>query len=115
MLKLQLVQCLVLAMLEVISRLKVEYEKRLSEVKLAYKEYFTVDDCTTDLDLEEEDNEDVWAGEDDVKLQGIPMELWSDHPIDQQPPFPDRWIDDLADKVEIQRLREMKVLVLATE
>ena len=73
-----------------ISRLKVEYEKRLSEVKLAYKEYFTVDDYTTDLDLEEEDNEDVWAGEDDVKLQGIPMELWSDHPIDQQPPFPDR-------------------------
>ena len=98
-----------------ISRLKVEYEKRLSEVKLAYKEYFTVDDYTTDLDLEEEDNEDVWAGEDDVKLQGIPMELWSDHPIDQQPPFPDRWIDDLADKVEIQRLREMEVLVLATE
>ena len=82
---------------------------------LAYKEYFTVDDYTTDLDLEEEDNEDVWAGEDDVKLQGIPMELWSDHPIDKQPPFPDRWIDDLADKVEIQRLREMEVLVLATE
>ena len=102
-------------MLEVISRLKVEYEKRLSEVKLAYKEYFTVDDYTTDLDLEGEDNEDVWAGEDDVKLQGIPMELWSDHPIDKQPPFPDRWIDDLADKVEIQRLREMEVLVLATE
>ena len=37
-----------------INRLKMEYEKRLSEVKLAYKEYFTVDDCTTDLDLQDD-------------------------------------------------------------
>ena len=29
-----------------INRLKMDFEKRLSEVKLAYKEYFTVDDYT---------------------------------------------------------------------
>ena len=79
-----------------INRWKMEYEKRLREVKLAYKEYFTVDDYTTDLDLQDDsndDDDDVWAGEDDVKLHGIPLELWSDDPLDQTPKTPEKWID----------------------
>ena len=96
--------------------MKMDNEKRRSEVKLAYKEYFTVDDYTTDLDLQDDsndDDEDVWAGEDNVKLQGIPMELWSDEPLDQTPKPPEKWVDELADKVEIQRLCSMRVLVSA--
>ena len=81
-----------------------DYEKRLSEVKLAYREYFTVDDYTTDLDVNDDgsgDEDDLWAGEDTVKLDGIPPELWSDAPIDKAPEMPEKWIDDLADKVEV--------------
>eukprot|EP00435_Cladocopium_sp_Y103_P038874 s175_g10.t1 len=101
-----------------INRLKAEYETRLSEVKLAYKEYFTVDDYTTDLDVTEDfnDDDDIWADEDSVNLQSsIPLQVWSDHPIDQTPPVPDSWIDDLADQVEIERLCAMRVLVRASE
>eukprot|EP00435_Cladocopium_sp_Y103_P049113 s1418_g14.t1 len=101
-----------------INRLRADYEKRLSEVKLAYKEYFTVDDYTTDLDVNEDfndDDDDIWADEDSVKLQGIPLEVWSDDPIDKTPPTPERWIDELADRIEIERLCTMRVLVRASE
>ena len=96
-----------------ISRLKMEYDERLSAVKIAHKEYFTMDDYTADLDTEDAmDDNDDWAGEDAVILSGIPDELWSDAPTDQLAPEPpDKWIDDLADRVEIQRLCSMQVLV----
>jgi hypothetical protein len=61
------------------------------------------------------DENDLWAGEDTVKLDGIPSELWSDAPIDKAPEMPEKWIDDLADKVEVQRLCTMHVLVSAAE
>lgn len=97
-----------------ISRLKAEYDERLSAVKIAYKEYFTMDDYATDLDTEAaaEDEDEDWVGEDAVVLSGIPEDLWSDAPIDQLAPGqPEKWIDDLADRVEIQRLCTMGVLV----
>jgi hypothetical protein len=96
-----------------INRLKLEYEERLSAVKIAYKEYFTMDDYTTDLDTDNQmDDSDDWVGEDTVILSGIPESLWSDAPIDQRAPDPpEKWIDDLADRVEIQRLCSMQVLV----
>ena len=68
---------------------------------------------TTDLDTDNavDDTED-WVGEDTVILSGIPEALWSDVPIDQRAPDPpEKWIDDLADRVEIQRLCSMQVLV----
>ena len=56
-----------------INHLRMEYEKGLREVKLAYKEHLTVDDYTRDADLQEESTDDdyIWAGEEDVKLHGI--------------------------------------------
>ena len=68
---------------------------------------------TADLNTEDAmDDNDDWAGEDAVILSGIPDELWSDAPTDQLAPEPpDKWIDDLADRVEIQRLCSMQVLV----
>ena len=89
-----------------VSRLQAEYEQRLCAVRIAYKEYFTMDDYETDLNIEEPmEEDDDWVGEDAVVLTGIPEELWSDAPTDQPAPgIPEKRIDDLADKVEIQRL-----------
>ena len=97
-----------------INRLRLEYEERLSAVRIAYKEYFTMDDNSTDLTVDDEiDEEDeFWYGEDEVKLGDIPEALWSDAPTDVIPSHaPEAWIDELADQVEIQRLCSMKVLV----
>ena len=45
-----------------INRLRQEYEDRLSAVKIEYKEYFTMDDYSTDLDVENglEEEQDDW-------------------------------------------------------
>ena len=99
-----------------INQLKAEYEERLTKVKLAYKEYFTVDDYSTDLNVEEVQEDDIWAGEDSVKLSAVPDALWSDAAVEKPPTeAPERWIDDIADRLEIQRLTQMQVLVPAAE
>ena len=89
----------------------------ISAVKIAYKEYFTMDDYSTELDMEEPLDEDLWAGEDEVHfVSGVPEALWSDHQIDLTPTqAPEPWLDELADKVEIERLCSMGVLVRADE
>ena len=99
-----------------INQLKAEYEERLTKVKLAYREYFTVDDYSTELDVAEVPDDDIWAGEDSVKLPAVPDALWSDAAIEKTPTeAPEKWIDDMADKLEIQRLTQMQVLVTAAE
>ena len=101
-----------------INRLKQEYEERLSKVKIEYKEYFTMDDYSTDLDVENgfEEEQDDWFGEDEIQLNGTPEQLWSDHPIDATPALPpEQWIEDLADQTEVKRLVEMGVLVPAAQ
>jgi len=100
-----------------VSRLQAEYEQRLCAVRIAYKEYFTMDDYETDLNIEEPmEEDDDWVGEDTVVLTGIPEELWSDAPTDQPAPgIPEKRIDDLADKVEIQCLCSVQVLVPQSE
>ena len=101
-----------------INRLRLEYEERISAVKVAYKEYFTMDDYSTDLNVDDEidDEDEIWHGEDEILLGDIPEALWSDFPTDATPSNPpEAWIDDLADKVEIQRLCGMKVLVRAED
>ena len=40
----------------------------------------------------------------------VPKELWSAAPLDRVPPDPPKWVDDLADKVEEERLQRMGVL-----
>ena len=66
------------------------------------------------LEQAAEEDED-WVGEDLVVLTGIPEYLWSDAPVDQPAGSPEKWIDDLADKVEIERLCNMQVLVPQSE
>ena len=97
-----------------VQRLRMEYEQRISAVQIAYKGYFTMDDYSTELDMEEPLDEDLWAGEDEVQfVSGVPEALWSDHQIDLTPTqAPEAWVDELADKVEIERLWSMGVLVM---
>lgn len=61
-----------------INQLKLEYEQGLSVARVAYKEYFTIDDDSTDLDVDGDMEDDVGAGVESICLSGIPMELWSD-------------------------------------
>ena len=73
-----------------IQRLQAEYEQRLSAVKVAYKEYFTMDDYSNELDLDEnvEGEQDDWAGKNDIQLSGVPEQLWFDFPVDAVPTEP---------------------------
>ena len=71
-----------------INQLKLDYEQRLSMVRVAYKEYFTMDGYSTDLDVDGDMEDDVWAGEESMCLTGTPMELWSDAPTDHPPGEP---------------------------
>ena len=99
-----------------INRIQMEYESRLNAVKIAYKEYFTMDDYSTELDLEDDGamEEDIWAGENEVQLGTISEHLWADFPIDVLPTqSPEKWAEDLADDTEAKRLVGMGALVPA--
>ena len=100
-----------------INRLKQEYEDRLTKVKIDYKEYFTMDDYGTDLNLEEGLEEDSdWAGEDDINFDNSPEQVWADFAIDGPTPGPpEPWIDEIADRLEVSRLVKMSVLIPASE
>ena len=61
--------------------------------------------------------DDYWNDEDEIKLQGVPDELWSNSPLDKMPEQPEARVDEPearvdepAGKVEIARLLDMKVL-----
>ena len=80
-------------------------------VQIGSEEYATMDNYTTELNVEEDITEDdLWADEDQVNLTDVPEALWSEAPFDKLPPAPAGWIDQLADKVETGRLLSMKVL-----
>eukprot|EP00435_Cladocopium_sp_Y103_P041704 s881_g11.t1 len=69
-----------------------------------------MDEYSTDLNMDDHHNDeynDVWSDEDDLKLGTMPHELWSDCPLDQHPPDPE---NRLADQVELQRLSSMGAL-----
>ena len=74
-----------------------------------------MDDYSTDLDMDGDTTDDVWAGEENVFLIGIPDQLWSVAAVEYHPEVPEPWLNKLADRVEIQRLCQMKVLVPAAE
>ena len=57
--------------------MKAEYGERLNAVKIAYREYFTMEDYTTDSTVHATatDDDEDWVGEDYGLLQGIPDDL----------------------------------------
>ena len=56
------------------------------------------------------DDSDLWAGEEEILVAGVPEAFWVDGSPDETPPMPEAWIEELADRVEIGRLLDMGVL-----
>ena len=99
-----------------IERIVAEHEKAIRAVKVSEDEIFhTMDDYETDLQMDDHNEIDLWAGEDEVATTGMPEALWCDAEVKQHPPEPDSWVDRLADEVELQRLCSMGVLARAGE
>jgi hypothetical protein len=96
-----------------LERISAEYSSQVRQVKFGQEAYHTTDEYEHDLQLGDHDNVDMWMEEekDDLAANGMPAELWSDHPIDRCPPAPEESIDRIADRVELSRLCGMNVLM----
>ena len=94
-----------------IERIAAEHEMAIRAVKISENEVVhTMDEYEADLQLDDHEEIDVWAGEDEVQATGMPEELWSSNGVKNHPAEPEGWIDRLADQVELQRLCAMGVL-----
>ena len=94
-----------------INQIRALYESRINMVEFGDEAYHTMDEYEVEqLQEEVEEDDEVWSSEDEVKLVGVPDELWSDASLDSPPSDPERWIDELAEKVEVERLLQMGVL-----
>ena len=99
-----------------IERIVAEHEKAIRAVKVSEEKIFhTLDDYETDLQMDDHNEIDLWAGDDEVATTGMPEAPWCDADVKQHPPEPDSWVDRLADEVELQRLCSVGVLVRAGE
>lgn len=99
-----------------IHRLPREYEEKIKMVKMEYGEYFTMDEYETDLDMTNEDDEnDLWHGEDEVQLPNSPEAVWSNCDVKTVPALPGEEVEEVADMIEIKRLLDMGVLVRAED
>ena len=88
-----------------INQLMQKHEAMIPVVKVGTDEFATMDDYSTELDMNVDVLEDeYWCDEDQVQLGEGPDALWSSLPLDKPPPNPEPWVDQLADEIEIQRL-----------
>ena len=89
-----------------LERISAEYQAMVRTVKFGDETLHTMDEYQHDLQLDDHNNVDMWMEEekDDLAANGMPAELWSDHPIDRCPPAPEESIDRIADRVELSRL-----------
>ena len=82
-------------------------ERRVEAVSLEGETMYHLDEVidveALEADGEQEDVEDLKPG-------AIPDALWSDEPLNRTPPQPSPTIEQLADKVEEQRLKRMGVI-----
>ena len=94
-----------------------QHAQMIRMVKFGTEEYYTMDSYDSDLKQDEfhDDDNDLWAGEEEVLVAGVPEALWNDSSLDESPPTPEQWVEDLADKVEISRLLDMGVLKRFTD
>ena len=77
------------------------------------KFFHTMDDYEADLRLDDHSDTDIWAGEDEITISGMPKALWCDDDTSKRPAEPEHWVDQLANQVELQRLCSMGVLARA--
>ena len=82
-------------------------ERRVEAVSIEGDTMYHLDEVidveALEVDGEQDDVEDLKPG-------AIPDALWSDEPLNRTPPQPSPIIEQLADKVEEQRLKRMGVL-----
>ena len=95
-----------------INQLMQQHESMIRVVKVGTDEFATMDDYSTELDINVDvPDDELWRDEDQVQFGEVPDALWSNLPLDRPPPTPEPWVDQLADdEIEIQRLLEMGVL-----
>eukprot|EP00435_Cladocopium_sp_Y103_P018358 s4574_g4.t1 len=99
-----------------INQLRECQETMIRVVKIGSEEFATLDSYDTELNLEEDEHEDdLWSGEDQLQFDEVPEALWSNMPLDKVPPPPEPWVDQIADELEIQRLLVMGVLEKADD
>ena len=80
-----------------IERIVAEHKAAVRAVKVSENEVFhTMDDYETDLQMDDHNEIDVWAGEDEVVTTGMPEALWYDGDIKQHPPEPDQWVESTS-------------------
>lgn len=93
-----------------IERIAAEHAAMIRTVKISNESFHTMDGYTQDLQLDDHLEDDAWLGEEEIKGDGVPSDLWNSGSLDQQPAQPPSWVDRLADEVELKRLCEMGVL-----
>eukprot|EP00435_Cladocopium_sp_Y103_P024601 s2953_g6.t1 len=87
----------------------------IRRVKFGDEEYYTMDDYDNDVNQEAptsyaNDDVELWTGEEEILVAGVPEAFWHDGSLEETPPTPDAWVEELADRVEIGRLLDMGVL-----
>ena len=95
-----------------ISRLAADHEGKIRMIKIGQEEYYTLD--------EEDVIPEEWWIDDEALMNedgvcDVPMDLWKDFLGEEKPQAPEKWVDDLADQVELQRLLKMEVITIAEE
>ncbi|CAL1133375.1 unnamed protein product [Cladocopium goreaui] len=89
-----------------INQLMQQHESMIRVVKVGTDEFATMDDYSTELDINVDvPDDELWRDEDQVQFGEVPDALWSNLPLDRPPPTPEPWVDQLADdEIEIQRM-----------
>ena len=99
-----------------LERISAEYVSMIRSVNLSDYEVYTMDNYDDEAQMDDDpDPLDPWQGEEELVFTGVPEELWNDGDVTIQPIDPPKWIDRMADKVEIERLCKMGVLQLESE
>ena len=92
-----------------LQRIMEEHAAHVNAVQFGGEEYHTVDDYTTDLDVENQtESLDLWADKDTLQFKDVPEDLWSDFNMERNPKNHLRGLDVLANEVEISRLLAME-------
>ena len=86
-----------------IERIAAEHAGMIRTVKISNESFHTMDEYSQDLQLDDHLEDDAWLGEEEIKGDGMPSDLWNSGSLDQQPAQPPAWVDRLADEVELKR------------
>ena len=93
-----------------VERIAAQHAAMIRTVKISNESFHTMDGYSQGLQLDDHLEDDARLGEEEIKGDGMPSDLWNSGSLDQQPAQPPSWVDRLADEVELKRLCKMGVL-----